>query len=246
MSDVIFLKRGGARATINPLGGWLERLSIDGNDVLFPKSTLENAAGERKVRGGCHICLPNFGPDATGNLSQHGFARESQWDVFGEHTSGHISLGLHVTEGEYSGLRALLNVRLTTSGMSLGLSIENQGQNVLSIAPAFHPYFVSHGKEGDIDGTSYSMDSLEEAQILNGAPRLVILDGQQFALQATNLATWILWSDRLAGYVCIEPTQSGFSFAEAPPSKAAVQLKPTQSWNCSMTIEKIQTKEKIK
>ncbi len=244
MSSVILLQKDGVGATIEPMGGWLETLTIDGTTVLFPRRTLKNAAGEPKIRGGCHVCLPNFGPDATGNLPQHGFARESRWDVI-EHMPDRLILRLHTVEGTYSGLYALLNVRLTTSGMSLGLSIENQGQNVLSIAPAFHPYFVSHTKDGDIDGTSYSMDSLEEAQILNGAPRLVTLDGQQFVLRANNLPTWIIWSDRLGGYVCLEPTQSGFSFAGIPQVQGAIRLKPTETWDCSMTIEKVQTKEKI-
>ncbi len=230
------IKKGNSWATINQKGAWVESLIVDGKEVLYPKSVLENANGEQKARGGCHVCLPNFGPDAKGALPQHGFARDSDWTLLKGQQDA-LLLRLQITDGKYAGLQADLHYVLNDRGISMSLRVSNKADRPLSIAPAFHPYFVG-SDSCKIHGKVYDTTRLNEPQILSGPPGMIEVNDIEYTLKASNLSTWVVWSDMLDGYVCVEPTQSGFSFADTGVPEDAISLGLGQSWKCSMTIEK--------
>ena len=96
----IELYNGDAKAIISTHGGYVTNLANDDGDILFPKRTLKAPDGSEKVRGGCHVCLPNFGPGGDTGLAQHGFGRTSEW-VVASKSEAAVELTLK-GEGEYT------------------------------------------------------------------------------------------------------------------------------------------------
>ena len=75
MSEII-LRNHSASMQINTLGAYVNNLVLYGREVLFPKTSVQVGA-DTKLRGGMHVCLPQFGPDGKNHLAQHGFGRTS-------------------------------------------------------------------------------------------------------------------------------------------------------------------------
>src|SRR5437764_1001842 len=105
MSEAVTLRLGDLEAEIFLKGAWLSRFEQSGMPLLFPRQSYELPDGTTKVRGGCHICLPNFGPGGESGLPQHGFARDEEWQCHTQSAS-EVVLGLTVRSGQYVGLVA--------------------------------------------------------------------------------------------------------------------------------------------
>ena len=58
----ITLHTGTTAATITTDGAYITSLTDEHGDVFYPLQQLTAPDGGRKTRGGCHVCLPNFGP----------------------------------------------------------------------------------------------------------------------------------------------------------------------------------------
>ena len=83
---------------VSATGAYIDSLILDGQEV-FSKKRIMDYDGEKKKRGGCHVCLPQFGPAGKSNLDQHGFARDMEWEVL-EEEEGYIILLLEIDQGE--------------------------------------------------------------------------------------------------------------------------------------------------
>src|SRR5688572_18264108 len=114
----IELWNGSAKAIIDPRGAWLTNLSDDHGDVLFPKRRLKAPDGTIKDRGGCHVCLPNFGPGGSSGLPQHGFGREMVWTT-SEQFDNSVVFSLSSGRDGYENLSSVLRYRLDEGSLSI-------------------------------------------------------------------------------------------------------------------------------
>jgi glucose-6-phosphate 1-epimerase len=229
MSQEITLQNGELTAVISSQGAWLERLDNNGQPALYPKQILETQNGDKKARGGCHVCLPNFGPNKSGNLPQHGFGREMLWRV-GDCTESGVTLHLDHGEDGYESLASTLRYEVLTDGVEMRLLVTNEGDVPLHVAPGFHPYFPCADAEMEIDGEPYLLDELREANFLEHEPKVLQTDAGKYELQAEGLRQWVAWSDGLGAYVCLEPTDDGYAFMRPPTGERLLQPGAEKHW----------------
>lgn len=231
MSDLITLSQGDISATIDLQGAWLTKLQAGSEDMLFPRQSFTLPDGSAKLRGGSHVCFPNFGPGGDSDLPQHGFARTSQWQVV-EQSDSKVELKLDVPQGDYADVEARLTYELIDGGITMSFSATNNDTKVMPICPAFHPYFATSAQESIVQGKTYTHANLSEAVFLDGSVDGLSTDGRQYDLEQKNLPQWVLWTDMLGGYVCVEPTAIGNGFEDG----TALHLQPGTSWSGSLTI----------
>lgn len=228
------LMQGSAKAIISIDGAWLTNLSDDNGDILFPKRKIALVDGNDKVRGGMHVCLPNFGPGGKSGLPQHGFGREMEWKV---KARDEAKVVLELAEGKdsYKDLWSQLTYRLEEALLTVQLEVKNNGVSSLRLAPAFHPYFMTYGGEVLLDGEPQDLNKLAEAQFFQGSGHELQLESRKITVSSEGLPTWAAWADQLGHYVCIEPSLNGFSFNEHEPLDSEM-LAPGQVWSFSCTI----------
>lgn len=231
--SIVSLAHSGWQATINTDGAWLETLSYNDQPMLFPKQSFTLPDGSTKVRGSCHVCLPNFGPGGASGLAQHGFGRELAWYIVDQSTEM-VELTLAITSGAYSGLIARLQYVLSVNGLQVILSVQNSAPEPLALSPGLHPYFLHAGSEIKIDDNIYPTNELHEAVFLDYEPSTIATDTYKFTVHADGLPQWVLWTDGLADYVCLEPSYAGFGFEKG--GEAIMPLQPGQTWRGSLTI----------
>jgi D-hexose-6-phosphate mutarotase len=211
------LIHGTTKAIVDPQGAYLTNLSDDNGDLFYPKRKLTAADGTTKLRGGCHICLPNFGPGGDSSQSQHGFGRTSLWEVT-DKTEDNILLTLLEGGEGYQDMTSVLTYQLADHMIMMTCELTNNGTVPLRVAPAFHPYFSLTGeKDVEIDGQKELLDDLAEAQFANGDSHELKTAARKFTMTSTNLPVWAKWTDQLGKYVCVEPSFDGFAFLEATP-----------------------------
>ena len=234
MHDVIEIGSNNERVLINPNGAWVERLDSGEGSVLFPKSTLIDATGAEKARGGMHVCLPNFGPGGESGLAQHGFGRISTWTVLQQDATS-VTLELKVTEGNYTGLVAELQYKLGEKSLTASLSLSNSGAAPLRVAPGFHPYFALEASEAavPVNGESFNLDELSGTEYREAESVELITATQHIIMNTENLSTWAIWTDQLGDYVCVEPTLGGNRFLES--TQPDEQLSPGETKRYSVT-----------
>ncbi len=221
----ITLHTGTTTATITTSGAYITSLADEHGDVFYPLQQLTTSDGERKTRGGCHVCLPNFGPGGASGLAQHGFGRTSQWQVV-EHTSDRVELMLQGSDA-YAGLESRLVYTVAEHQLAMQLTLANVGEDELLVAPAFHPYFAYDGMLV-LDGQPLAdLAPLAETIFVDGLTRQLATGLRTITLQSEGLPRWAVWTDELGPYLCVEPTHSGNSFADSP-SRATV-LVPGQT-----------------
>lgn len=229
----ITLHTGTTTATITTSGAYITSLADEHGDVFYPLQQLTTSDGERKTRGGCHVCLPNFGPGGASGLAQHGFGRTSQWQVV-EHTSDRVELILQGSDA-YAGLESRLVYTVAKHWLAMQLTLVNVGDNELLVAPAFHPYFAYDGALV-LDGQSLTdLTPLADTIFVDGFTRQLATGRRTITLQSEGLPRWAVWTDELGSYLCVEPTHSGNSFADSPAHAAA--LVPGQTARYGVRVE---------
>jgi glucose-6-phosphate 1-epimerase len=232
----IELWSGNTKAIIDPKGAWMTNLSDDRGDILFPRRMLKAVDGASKVRGGCHVCLPNFGPGGASSQPQHGFGREMLWKE-GERSDSSVRLILKRGRDEYENLSSFLTYQLESSRLDITLKVINNGGQPLRVGPAFHPYFAIQGA-GDfvkINGTNQPLEDLNDTLFVSGGAQELILPNRTVMLHSKGLLTWAQWTDRLGSYVCIEPTVGGYTFLNETSSADEI-LAPNQQKIYKLTI----------
>lgn len=211
---MIELKSGETILEVDPKGAFLVSLRSFGKDILFPRTQLKNKSGEIKTRGGLHVCLPNFGPDNKFDLNQHGFGRELTWQVI-KQSANRVVLLLEGGAKPYKKLQSVLEVDLSDRKLNLKLILKNLNDEVLEVAPAFHPYFATKKDEvsfrlndeilqlNELEGTIFR-DNVKSAKI----------GGREIIFNQTNLNCFAIWTDLLGNYVCVEPSFAGNAFVD--------------------------------
>ncbi len=136
---------------VDPHGAYVRKLEYKGRPLFFPYTEFSDG----KVRGGMHVCLPNFGPAPDQDLNQHGFGREATWQVT-QPKSDPLSIRCRldtskvhkVAPKRYEGLyvRLVYNVAFNKTANTVELTADmtllNRGKSDMNVAPAFHPYFA--------------------------------------------------------------------------------------------------------
>ena len=238
LEDVIELWSGSTKALVSIDGGWLTNLSDDYGDILFPKRKLTAPDGSRKQRGGCHVCLPNFGPGGLSDQEQHGYGRQMVWEV-GRKTQSSVTLELPHGDDEYSDLSSQLTYFLDGSSIQITLKVTNNGSESLRIAPGFHPYFATSDGEGQvsIDDERIDVQDLEDTVFYTGTDKKLTLEKRTITLRSEELITWAAWSDQLGNYVCLEPTYSGYAFVDSDDAPDDQLLRPAQSRSYTFSVQ---------
>lgn len=211
--DSIELWNGTTKALVDAQGGWLTNLADESGAILYPRRTLQEVDGTTRVRGGLHVCVPNFGPGGESGLERHGFARNATWEVI-DRDIPCVRLMLRGGAPGYEGLVSILNYTLGEASLMVTLELKNEGDTPLRVAPGFHPYFALQDGEravrldddvvhlGEIGGTEFT------SKVVG------VLATQQRTVQiaSSDLPLWALWTDQLGPYICVEPTFAGNAF----------------------------------
>ncbi|RMZ87977.1 hypothetical protein DV736_g4797, partial [Chaetothyriales sp. CBS 134916] len=130
-----------------------------GQEQLF-LSTAAILNGTKPIRGGVPLVFPNFGPPVkdhtTGQLPQHGFARNSTWEFLGKSSSESTSndsvkldFGLGPQQLDES-VRSKWNydfglvysVSLSKDKLQLSLLVKNEGTTPFEFHALFHTYLA--------------------------------------------------------------------------------------------------------
>lgn len=192
----------GLHATIDTTGAWVAGLSLDDEvPILHPRFVNE----EGKYRGGMHVCSPYFGPDR--NLSQHGYARDEEWEVTERH-SGLVGLtNYQTTTSGYTCLRNRLSYVVAGNTFLAILRLTNEHASWgMSVAPGFHPYFSGSGSVSN----EPIFKEPDDETIARGASRSVIhlASGLDVIMEAQGMQGIVEWSDKPEEYHCVEPVDS--------------------------------------
>ncbi len=223
MTDVIELWSGTTKALVSIDGAWLTNLSDDFGDVLYPKRMLKAPDGSSKQRGGCHVCLPNFGPGGLSDQAQHGFGRLSVWEV-ARQTQQSVTLELPHGDDEYADVSSQLTYTLEEQSITIELKVTNNGKEVARMSPGFHPYFslVEGESQVMIDSLDIALSELADTEFYEGTSKKLKTQKRTLTLSSNELTTWAAWTDQMGGYACLEPTLAGYSFLdndEAPQNE---------------------------
>jgi len=221
----ITLHTGTTTATITTDGAYITSLTDEYGDVFYPLQQLTAPDGECKTRGGCHVCLPNFGPGGASGLAQHGFGRTSQWQGGGDTTDRGGGRG--AGGGCDAWLESRLVYTVAEHQLAMQLTLVNVGEDELLVAPAFHPYFAYDGVPVLDSQPLADLAPLAETIFVDGPTRQLATGRRTITLQSEGLPRWAVWTDGLGPYLCVEPTHSGNSFADNPAH--ATVLVPGQT-----------------
>lgn len=233
---MINLAHGSAYASINPNGAWVESLEDENGVIFYPRTELRSESGERKSRGGMHVCLPNFGPGGASGLDQHGFGRTLNWEVVSADKSS-STLELRNPNTRYQGLVATLNYVLLDRSLTVTLTTENNGATTMRIAPGFHPYFYIDESDTaiSVNETVYDLDSLAGTEFIEADEITIRTPARQISISQTQLSCWALWTDRLSNYVCVEPTYGGNMFLNEPKQDELLESGKQKEYGCNIS-----------
>lgn len=235
--DIIELWHNDTKALISPEGAWITNLSDENGDVLFPRRQLTADDGSVKIRGGSHVCLPQFGPGGETELPQHGFGRTSLWEVK-EQTEKSVQLTLQGGTDGYELLTVTLAYTLDDHSLTMRLDAMNTGQAPLRVAPAFHPYFALQASEQQVrvDDQTVDLVDLHDMQQQQGATKDLHTQKRRFLISSDQLQEWALWTDQLGSYVCVEPTLGGYMFLQSTPrGEELLQPAETKTYECRIS-----------
>lgn len=225
----------GLGATIDTTGAWVTSLSSAQDYVFFPRDLVPTEDG-LKLRGGMHLCSPYFGKDPLGVGPQHGSARIQDWQVT---DSGirYVRLRQVIDTGNYDGLSQNLATQVVDIAdlqvLATQLSISNQGDRDMFVAPGMHPYFSGPAKfdechsEAAKDMRSNRTDSYSTRTI-------DLASGLSVAMVSRNVPNTVAWSDNPAEYHCIEPV--ALELADDPERSEVLRPGESRSYAVSMRI----------
>jgi glucose-6-phosphate 1-epimerase len=148
-------------------GGHITSFAINNAEELLWLSPMAIFAKGKAIRGGIPLCWPWFGKHPSGSsLQQHGFARNSIFDVKDtiELENGDLQIVLGLTANaatmELWPYHFSLELRIT-AGMSLSVELvtHNLDSKVFSVTEAIHSYFnvrdVSKIRLNGLQGSTY-------------------------------------------------------------------------------------------
>jgi len=219
------------RFDVQEKGAYLARLDDEqGRPILARFAHVGEAS---KARGGSHVCLPYFGPDALGR-PQHGFGRDLEWRI--EPADNGAMTYFEQEVPGWEGFRAQIEYMYGDKTFEIKLTAFNGGSVALRISPGFHPYFALASNTAELDGVSLNANEHGEATFIEGPTHTLKTDTHELTLHSEELQTWAVWSDRLGDYFCVEPTFRGPSFAAGTEPLDGEVLAPGEERSFAFTI----------
>lgn len=221
---MVNLKTKNSELIIDLNGGKINRLNLTGQAVLWGGLRPDGK------KAATHVCLPNFRKVRSGllaKLPQHGPARNDKWQLI---TNDPLVIKWTMDEikGVYpAGLIARQEFKLYPQYLIYSLILKNLKDQVLSVNPGIHFYFLA-GDKNQIKINSKKID-----------PNLWLADGSIYPIQSENVIefSWgkislkqegfkqfMLWSPLEAEFVCIEPVNG----VDNDIYKQENQLQPNQ------------------
>jgi galactose mutarotase-like enzyme len=223
-------------------GGMATRLALGGRHVFFlDEATLRDTT--KNVRGGNPVLFPSPGKLANdayardgkrGSLKQHGFARNTPWEVARTGTSDAASAVLRLTSGattraEYPwDFIAEYTYLLKGSVLRIEQRFENTGKEPMPFGAGFHPYF--HLKQAEKPGAKIgtkatrAFDNVAKTKVpvarVELAGREVDLhledhgsdpctltwaSGALVVRGSPEFTHWVIWTLEGKDFVCVEP-----------------------------------------
>lgn len=202
----IQLTNNGLKSEIDTKGAYVNTLSKDGVDILFPRTTIVES-GKEKVRGGSHPCLPHFGISEKIGLSNHGFARDLEWNVVSQDESS-VVLSLKPEVENWEGMYAELEYILEDSSFSTNLTVKNEGKDSIQITPAFHPYFnYTDENEVYINGEKFDMnyETLPDSLFVDEVNSIKTSE-YEVEIENKDMTKFVIWTNFSDNYLCVEPS----------------------------------------
>ena len=200
-------------AHINEEGAYVESFTFKDKEVFFDKKSLP-LGDSYKIRGGMHVCAPNFSDDKLLNeLPSHGFGRDKRWEV---KDYGKDYLKLELTGlGSYDKVSFEISYKVLEDGLRTKLTIENKGEGKVPLAPAFHPYFATSFEDLSLRDYKIEKKDLPDSIFISADSMFFTMANREVEIKGIeNIGTFTLWSDFLDDYICIEPTYNGKSFLD--------------------------------
>ena len=229
----IKLKEKNLEMTVNSYGAYIEKFSKNNKPIFFPKLILK-IKGDLKTRGGMHPCLPNFGKSHIKNLAQHGFGRNSFWDV---ENRGENFIDLKLDgKGEYENSIYKIRYQLKDSSLFLYLETINKSKKDLEIAPGFHPYFYID-KNFKIKGLDLENIRLEDTYFLKEKKAYLKSKYFNISIECENFKEFAVWTDFNGDYLCLEPCYNGPSFSKEINNPYILKSGQTFKENIKISIE---------
>jgi D-hexose-6-phosphate mutarotase len=203
---------------VDPRGAYIRRLEYKSKQLFFPYTEFDDG----KIRGGMHVCLPNFGPAPDQDLNQHGFGREALWQLATTKNEPGVvrcrmngSTSHKVIPKRFEGLYVRLvysvtfNAEANTVNLAADLTVLNRGRVNMNVAPAFHPYFsipmldtphdIAVITEPADNVYRFNKDVWAASPIIDiSTNKHAILDvpgASQVVIGNTNLPQYVCWSD---------------------------------------------------
>ncbi len=168
-------------------GGIITKWRIDGKEVFYMDEE-RFANPELSIRGGNPILFPICGnlPDDTYTLNgkqfklkQHGFARNSVWEVGKEEVSAdNASLQVILNSNEETSsvypfdFQVIFTYQLHGNTLSIIQEIKNLSSEPMPFSVGFHPYFLAPDKsqlEFDIPSQQYQEKGSSEVHSFDGS-----------------------------------------------------------------------------
>lgn len=135
----------GSSFYVNPHGGRLESLILNGQKLLFSGTRIDGGTGST------HLCSPNFGPDNKGyGLPDHGPGRnkKTKWTVIKEEPD-HVIQSYVIGSGEVSagnypkGIEVTQDYKLVDGGFKIVTTHTNNGEMDAPVNSAVHFYWAT-------------------------------------------------------------------------------------------------------
>jgi len=233
----------GSLAVVAPArGGMLTRFFAAGLDVLYlDEATFRDPS--KNVRGGNPVLFPSPGKLAgdafsadghSGNLKQHGFARNLPWRVERTDTTAGASVTLGLSSSDETrraypwDFELAYTYTLRGARVSIEQRVANRGALPMPFGAGFHPYF--HVPQGDKAGAriatkaTRAFDNVTKQEIAFGGFDLtraevdmhLVDHGSASATLAwaghtvtvacsPDFTHWVVWTLAGRDFVCLEP-----------------------------------------
>lgn len=209
--EPIILRNSRVSAEVTPQGAFVNTLSIDGNEIIFPRRK------DNPKRGGIPVLGPTPGPvKGTGwenlypKMPQHGLDRVELWETKEQTETKIVSERiLGPKEFLFSG-RETIEIELLDNGLEISKSVTNFEEKQREIGSAFHPYFVAD-KETKVEPAEIAdIYPPELGKPIKIKPALTSVtinnkNGSYQILAEPEPVTTLVWTDKPEDYICIEP-----------------------------------------
>jgi len=158
---VTLKNKAGDSAKVYTFGACVTSYVKDGNDALMvrPDAKMD---GSKPISGGIPHCFPQFGP---GEIQQHGFARNLDWEIAESEDGESPSILLRLKENEYTlamwphKFSCDYRITLAADRLSTELTVTNTGDSNFDFQAALHSYWSVSSIDAVKIGGSFSGSS---------------------------------------------------------------------------------------